>query len=141
MDSFEPTSSTSELAKELVKKEVLIFRRYQIDVKDIKCPLQWWEKHETIFLIVGFFALALLDHILNKKNFFLRRILTNFRICKLQTENLENLIFLSKNWPNDSKIECKASSNLVEIIEMDGDLEEELEQLEGDFERDEVFEL
>ncbi len=59
----------------------------------------------------------------------------------MQTENLENLIFVSKNWPNDYKVGCKASSNLVEIIEMDGDLEEESEQLEGDFERDEVFEL
>jgi hypothetical protein len=50
---FEPTSSISELAKELVKRELLILRHYQID---IKCPLQWWEKHETIFLIVDFFA-------------------------------------------------------------------------------------
>jgi hypothetical protein len=59
----------------------------------------------------------------------------------LQTENFEILIFVSKNWPNDSKVGCKASSNLVHITEMDGDLEEELEQLEDDFERDEVFEL
>ncbi len=48
---------------------------------------------------------------------------------------------MSKNWPNYSKVGCKAWSNLVQIIEMDGDLEEELEQLEDDFERDEVFEL
>jgi len=25
-----------------------------MDVKDIKCPLQWWEKHENMFLIVIF---------------------------------------------------------------------------------------
>jgi hypothetical protein len=69
-------------------------------------------------------------------------MLTNFRRCKLQTENLENLIFVSKHWPNDSKVRCKASSNLLEFIEiMDGDPEEELEQCEGGFERDEVFEL
>jgi hypothetical protein len=27
---------------ELIKKELLIFRKYQLDIKDIKCPLQWW---------------------------------------------------------------------------------------------------
>jgi hypothetical protein len=59
----------------------------------------------------------------------------------LETEKNLNVIFVSKNWPNNSKVGCKASSNIVKIIEMDGDLDEELEQFEGDFERDEVFEL
>jgi hypothetical protein len=27
-----------------------------MDVKHIKNPLQWWEKHESRFPIVGFFA-------------------------------------------------------------------------------------
>jgi hypothetical protein len=59
----------------------------------------------------------------------------------LQTEKIENVIFVSKNWPNNSKGGCKASSNVIQIIEMDEDLDKELEQFEGDFERDEVFEL
>jgi hypothetical protein len=25
-----------------------------LDVKDIKCLVQWWQKHEAMFLIVGF---------------------------------------------------------------------------------------
>jgi hypothetical protein len=33
-----------------------MFRHYQVDVKDIKCPLQWWEKHESMFLTIGFHA-------------------------------------------------------------------------------------
>ncbi len=40
--------------KNLLKRSLLIFRWYQLDVKDIKCPLQWWKKHETMFFIVGF---------------------------------------------------------------------------------------
>jgi hypothetical protein len=36
---FEQIANTSEPTKELVKKELLVFRRYQMDVKDIKCPL------------------------------------------------------------------------------------------------------
>jgi hypothetical protein len=27
-----------QIAKELVKSELLVFKRYQLDVKDIKCP-------------------------------------------------------------------------------------------------------
>jgi hypothetical protein len=55
-DIFEQIANTRELVKELVKRELLIFKRYQLDVKDIKCPLQWWQKHEAMFPIVGFLA-------------------------------------------------------------------------------------
>jgi hypothetical protein len=41
LDTFEMTTSTSEPTMELVNRELLIFKRYQVDVKDIKCPLQW----------------------------------------------------------------------------------------------------
>jgi hypothetical protein len=42
LDIFEQITSISKLVKELVRRELLIFRRYQLNVKDIKCPLQWW---------------------------------------------------------------------------------------------------
>jgi hypothetical protein len=42
LDIFEQITSINEPTKELVKRELLIFRRYRLDVKDIKCPLQWW---------------------------------------------------------------------------------------------------
>jgi hypothetical protein len=56
LDIFEQTASTNELTKELVKMELLVFKRYQLDIKDIKCPLQWWQKHEAMFSTIGFFA-------------------------------------------------------------------------------------
>ncbi len=68
-------------------------------------------------------------------------ILINLRRCHLQFENLEKLIFVNKNWPNDYKIGCKSPSNLLELIGIDADLEEELEQFEGAFERDEIVDL
>jgi hypothetical protein len=41
LDIFEMTAAnTSELAKNLNNKEFFIFMHYQMDVKDIKCPLQ-----------------------------------------------------------------------------------------------------
>jgi len=43
----------NEPTKELVNKELFIFKQYQVDVKEIKCPLQRWKKHESMFPIVG----------------------------------------------------------------------------------------
>jgi hypothetical protein len=54
---------------------------------------------------------------------------------------LDKLIFVSKNWPNDPRIGCKSPSSLADFIEKDFNLEKELEEFEGAFERDEVAEL
>jgi hypothetical protein len=54
-------------------------------------------------------------------------ILTNLRRCCLQSENLENLIFVNKNWANDPRNGCKLPSNLVELIETNLGFEEELD--------------
>ncbi len=41
LNIFEQTASTNEPTRELVDKEFLIFKIYQMDVKDMKCPFQW----------------------------------------------------------------------------------------------------
>jgi hypothetical protein len=51
LDIFEMFVTTNELPKEVVNEELLIFRRFQVDVKNIKCPLKWWAKHESLFLL------------------------------------------------------------------------------------------
>jgi hypothetical protein len=48
------------------------------------------------------------------------------------------LIFVNKNWPNDPKISYKSLSSLVELIEINENLEKELQEFEGTFERDKV---
>jgi len=40
LDIFEQTPSTSELAIELVTRKMLIFKCYQVNSKEFKCPLQ-----------------------------------------------------------------------------------------------------
>jgi hypothetical protein len=52
---FEMVTCTNELTKELFNQKLMIFCRFQVDPKDIKCPLEWWKKHESMFPIVGFF--------------------------------------------------------------------------------------
>ncbi len=67
--------------------------------------------------------------------FSFTRILTNLKKCRLQIENLEKLIFINKNWPNDPRIGWKSPSNLVKFLERDVDLKEEFEEFEGEFEK------
>jgi hypothetical protein len=53
-DIFEQTSSTSELTLELIGRETLIFKCYQVDSKEIKCLLQRWTKYKTMFPTIFF---------------------------------------------------------------------------------------
>jgi hypothetical protein len=76
-----------------------------------------------------------------KRIFSLARILTNLRRCHLQTNFLEKLIFVNKNWPNDLRIGCESPFNLLEFLERDMALVQELEKFEGEFEKDEVVEV
>jgi hypothetical protein len=39
LDIFKMIVNTSEPRRELVNIELLIFKHYQLDVKDIKCPV------------------------------------------------------------------------------------------------------
>ncbi len=75
LNIFEMITSTNEPAKKFVNKEVSIFWSFQMDTKDIKCPLQWWEKHESIFPTIGFLACQILiiidSQIKTKQIFFL----------------------------------------------------------------------
>ncbi len=144
LNIFEQTRSPSEPTIELVIREMLIFRCYQVDSKNIKHLFQWWAKHEAMFLNVGFLTWQILkiigSQIEIEKIFSLAWIFTNLRKCCLRSENLERLIFVNKNWLNDPIIDWKPPSNLVELIENNLDFEE-LEKFEGYFERDELLDI
>lgn len=61
-----------------------------------------------------------------QKIFILTTILINLRKYCLQLNNLEMLIFVNKNWPNDHGVDCKSPHNFVELIEKDINLERNL---------------
>jgi hypothetical protein len=136
------TSNTSEPATELVNIEVLIFRHYQVDVKDMKCPLHWWEKHESMFPTFGFCAKQILgiveSQIEIKRIFSLARILASLRRSHLQSKNLNKLIFVNKKWPTDPRIGFKSPSSFVDLIWTGLNLEKEFERA---FKRDKILEL
>jgi hypothetical protein len=122
LNIFEMIMNTNELAKELVIRKLFIFKQSEVDVKNIKHPLQWWEKHEMERII----SLV---------------ILTNLKRCHVQSQKLNNLIFVNKNWFNDPWIGCKPSFNMVEVDEIDVDSFKEFEEFKQAFERDEVVEV
>jgi hypothetical protein len=73
-DIFQHIVLTSEPSKELVTKELLIFKCYLVNPKHIKCPPQWWGKHETMFPTIGFWDCQILSIVrlqIETKGFFL----------------------------------------------------------------------
>jgi hypothetical protein len=54
-----------------------------------------------------------------KRFFFIVEVFTNLRRCYFQSENLVKLIFASKNWLNDERMECKTPNKLVELIDFE----------------------
>jgi hypothetical protein len=56
LDIFQMIRGNTEPTKDLVKRKLLVFQHYQVDVKEINSPLQWWEKHGFMFPTIGFFV-------------------------------------------------------------------------------------
>jgi hypothetical protein len=44
--------------------------------------------------------------------------------------DLDKLIFVNKNWPNDPMINCKSFFSLIDFIETDANFKKELEEFE-----------
>jgi hypothetical protein len=88
LDILKQTPNTGESATELVTKEMLIFRCYQVDSKEMKCLLEWWAKHEIMFITIDFLAQEILrivgSQIETKRIIFsLAGIFTNLRRSRL----------------------------------------------------------
>jgi hypothetical protein len=58
LDIFEQIASTNEPTKEPMKRELLLFKHYQLDIKEINSLVLWWKQYETMFLTIWFFNLT-----------------------------------------------------------------------------------
>jgi hypothetical protein len=125
-----------------VIKELLNFKRFHVDVKDIKRPLLSWEKHDSRFPIERLLARQIINivsfQIEIEHIFSLAGILANLGKCRLQPENLEKLFSVSKNWLNNPRVGCKEASSFVEFIKREENFEEEVEEFEGERERGKI---
>jgi hypothetical protein len=50
---FQMNSNNAKTTKEILTKELLDIKRFHVDVTDIKNLIEWWGKHESIFLALG----------------------------------------------------------------------------------------
>ncbi len=127
LDIFEILTSTSNLANELVGRELLIFRRFQMSSSMVReawiyvsydwIPCPSYLKHCWFTTWNWFFKI-------------LNRILTNSRWHRLQSYNLNKLFLWTKIGPNDPRIGCNPFSNLLELIETNAELKEESKEFE-----------
>jgi hypothetical protein len=87
LDIFEMSVGTNEPTKEVGNKKLLMFGRFQLNVKDIKCLLEWWAKHEFLFPTMAFLVRQILgivgSQIEIERIFSLVGILTNLKRCHL----------------------------------------------------------
>ncbi len=108
-------------------KELLNFKKFHVDVKDIKSPLLWWEKQHSRFSIERLLTRQIFGIVSSQIEiediFSLAEILTNLGKCRLQPENLEKLIFVSRNWLNNPRLGCKEASSFVEFIKRETNFE------------------
>jgi hypothetical protein len=47
-------TKTNAPTKELVNRELLIIQKYLVNVKSIKCSLEWWKKMNRCSLMLDF---------------------------------------------------------------------------------------
>jgi hypothetical protein len=74
LNNFQMTTNNNDHAKELTARKLLDFKRFLVDMKDIKSPLLWWEKHNCRFLVVGLQArhiLGIVGFQIEMEHFFL----------------------------------------------------------------------
>jgi phage terminase large subunit len=73
LDIFETSIRMNEPTKEVVNKELQMFKKFQVDVKDIKCPLEWWVNHRSLFPTITFLTcqiFGIVGYQIKIKNFF-----------------------------------------------------------------------
>jgi len=60
-----------------------------------------------------------------KKVFNLVGVLITLKCCRLRVENLDRIIIVVKNWPNDSCMNCRANTSFKDYIKFEVALVEE----------------
>jgi hypothetical protein len=78
-------------------------------------PFSWWKTLEPKFSYVGFFGVLSLQ-IEMERIFCMASILISLKRCPLRIENMENLLLIYQNWPNDARLNCKTMKGFVSFL-------------------------
>jgi hypothetical protein len=92
-------------------------------------PLAWWQIYETQFPNIGVLAKQILgisrlqietEHVLSHAS-----VLTTLKHCRLQVDNLDSIIIVVKNWPNDPHLNCSRHKDLNNFLKVEYSLAED----------------
>jgi hypothetical protein len=101
-----------------------------LPLEEVEDPLFWWSKHEGQFLTIAKLAKAILgipsNQIETKKVFSITSILTSLHHCRFGPKNLDFLLLLIKNRPDDPIIKFEAKGGPLKDVDEFGDADEEI---------------
>ncbi len=109
-DFFGQDVSNNDLIFFTMKNEFHFFHLLHVNPLEAENPLLWWATHETPFLNVSFVAhqvLGIVEYqIETERIFIIASVITSLCRSKLGNENLQHLVMITKNWPNDVRLSC-----------------------------------
>ena len=110
---FGAPASAEEACEGILIAELSLFRRLTIVHPEAEEPLTWWKLNASRFPSVSFLARQILaipgSQIETERIFSIVGVLTSLRHCRLGLNNLDSLIMINKNWPDDSRHECEVT--------------------------------
>jgi len=124
--------------------KVTCFQNLQLVAKSCENPLRWWKAHETQFPIVGYLEILGIVGIQidTKQIFFVTIILTSLYKHQLGIWNLNQLVIISKNWPNDPCFGCETLILKAKSFDDFEDIKVDfLDQIEEDLETNYIIML
>ncbi|KAG0556897.1 hypothetical protein KC19_11G087000 [Ceratodon purpureus] len=115
---FGSTASNDEAIVGHLKAELSLFRRLHIDPKECENPLAWWKDREVQFPNVGFLARQILGivgtQVETERIFSVAGLITAVRRRHIGPDNLNKLVMIRENWPEDPRAGRKAVESGLE---------------------------
>jgi hypothetical protein len=136
---FGAPASAEEACEGILIAELSLFRRLTIVHPEAEEPLTWWKLNASRFPSVSFLARQILaipgSQIETERIFSIASVLTSLRRCRLGLNNLDSLIMINNNWPDDSRRECEVTEVVKDVkdyfakeMEIVDEAEDEIEE-------------
>ena len=141
---FGAPASAEEACEGILIAELSLFRRLTIVHPEAEEPLAWWKLNASRFPSVSFLARQILaipgSQIETERIFSIAGVLTSLRRCRLGLNNLDSLIMINKNWPDDSRHECEVTPVVKDVKEYFAKEMEQVDDFEAEIEEAGYFE-
>jgi hypothetical protein len=135
---FGAPASIEEACEGIPIAELSLFRRLTIVHPKAEEPLAWWKLNASRFPSVSFLARQILaipgSQIETERIFSIAGVLTSLRRCRLGLNNLDSLIMINKNWPDDSRHECEVTPVVKDVKEYFAKEMEQVDDFEAEIE-------